>query len=753
MRAAPTTIILAALLWPPLVVCARAQPAESTPPRSVTATRLLSGDAIDLDGRLLETFWTRTDIAADFVQQDPENGAPATERTEVRVAYDARRLLLGVTCLDSEPSRLLGNQMQRDQPLTADDRFMISIDPHADGRSGYFFQINPSGAMGDGLVTSSAGGGGQQFNNVNMSWDGIWMARVARTPAGWTAEIEIPFRTLYFDPASSAWGINFQRTVRRRNEESLWNGWPRNQGLTLMAAAGRLTGLDGLSQGIGLDLRPYAAATSVAAPGRGIERVDNSATFGGDVIHNLTPNLRANFTINTDFAETEVDQRQINLTRFPLFFPEKRTFFLEGSSFFEFAREPGNTILPFFSRRIGLDDRGVPQPIDYGVKLTGQVGAFDVGALQLRTRDTSSNVGEPLDSLALARGEQFTVVRVRRRMLAQSFIGGIYTRRGGGGPPDRHTAGVDVALSTTHFRGDDVLEVSGFWLRTTPAAALCEPRRESCPSSAYGMRIDYPNDPLNFRLGISQVGAGYDPAVGFVDRRGYRRVNPAVRFIRHTITNPIVRRYSFEADVDLRFDPEGRLETRRPDLQALRLELQSGDFFELHLFPLFERLPRDFPIFGAVTLPAGSTYTFFRRQYQVRSAGRRLVSVNGQYEDGSFYSGSRRQVTGTVNLRPRSGVLLGMTADYNDVDLREGRFSTTLWRGDASTQFGPWISLAQVVQYDTVSRALGWQARFRWIEKPGNDWFFVYTHNWIDRERLVTFDRRAAAKVVRTIRF
>jgi len=355
--------------------------------------------------------------------------------------------------------------------------------------------------------------------------------------------------------------------------------------------------------------------------------------------------------------------------------------------------------------------------------------------LQVGTRDRSA-----------APGEQFTVARTRRRFLAQSYIGAIYTHRAGDGGPDRQTAGADFALSTARFRGAQVLEFSGFWLTTSPAAA-------AGGGSAYGLRLNYPNDPLNLRIAVSDVQPGYDPASGFVDRRAYRRVNPGARFIRHTSTNPIVRRYSFEADLDWRFDPEGRLETRRPDLQVLRVDLQPGDPFEFHVLPMLERLPRPFTIFPGVTLPAASVYTFLRRQYRYQTAGLRIVAVNGQVEEGSFYSGDRRQLTATVTVRPRRGWLLALTGDRNDVRLPEGRFTTTLWRADANTQFSPWISLAQNLQYDTVTRALGWQARFRWILKPGDDFYFVYTHNWIETTTLATLDHRAAAKIVKTLRF
>ncbi len=335
---------------------ARAQNQATVGAAAVAAEPLADEEVLVVDGHLDEAAWRRAVPATAFRQQDPDNGAPATERTEVRILFDRHHLYLGVWCYDSEPDRLLGNQMQRDQEFEGDDRFMWALDTFLDGRTGYYFEINPAGAMGDGLVTP--GTGGSLSGDVNMSWDGIWVARVRRTADGWLAEVQIPFRTINFDPGAEVWGVNFQRTIRRRNEESLWTGHARNQGLTRMANAGRLTGLRDVSQGLGLDVKPYAVGHVNAAPGLGRPATLGDGDVGVDLFYNLTPGLRLNFTVNTDFAETEVDQRRVNLTRFPLFFPEKRDFFLEGSSYFSFSSEPGNAVVPFFSRRVKVSPRG-----------------------------------------------------------------------------------------------------------------------------------------------------------------------------------------------------------------------------------------------------------------------------------------------------------------------------------------------------------------------------------------------------------
>jgi hypothetical protein len=712
--------------------------------RAIDAERLDDAAAVTIDGVLDEPIWQGAPVATDFIQRDPDNGAPATERTEVRVVYDTSRLIFGVTLFDSEPNRLLGNQMQRDQSFDADDRFMWTIDTFLNERTGYFFEINPSGAMGDGLVDPAidAGFGNDLGVGINRSWDGIWLARVRRHAQGWSAEIEVPFSTMNFDPDAAAWGINFQRTVRRKNEDSLWTGHARNQGLGRMSNAGRLSGIAGVSQGLGLDLKPYIVGAVSSAPGRQRPDALTTGDVGGDLFYNLTPALRANVSVNTDFAETEVDQRRVNLTRFPLFFEEKRDFFLEGSSFFDFAREPDESVVPFFSRRIGLDARGMPQRIDVGAKLTGQVGAFDVGVLQVRTADTGS-----------VAGEDFSVLRVRRRAFQQSYIGALYTRRAARVPGDidRHTAGVDFELQTSRFRGDRNLEVSGFYLSTTNPLA-------DEGGAGYGLRAAYPNDPFTFEFSARELQPGYDPAVGFVERRGYKRLNPAAEWSPRLRDHPWIRGFEFSFDFELLNDVDNRPLTRELDTTPFELNFEDGSRVAVDISRQYERLEEDFEISDGVVLPIGQTYRFTRYQIGGSTADRRVVSLNSDFSWGDFFSGRRRELTLEVGVRPRRGVAVALEWEHNVLDLAEGSFTTDVYRALANTQFSPWLSLANNIQYDTVSRLLGWQMRFRWIRRPGNDLFFVYTHNWNEvletgGRHFRTLDNRLATKLVYTLRF
>lgn len=747
--------VLLALPWAVRATAQSASPsvtqANGAARREMTAVRLEDGERIEIDGVFDEPVWQRALPARDFIQQDPNFGAAATEPTEVRIVYNRESLYMGVTNFDSEPDGMIGFQRRRDEFLGADDRFMWTMDTYLDGRSGYFFEMNPSGLMADALMGAS----GQN----NRQWDGIWTAKVRRTTIGWLIEIEIPFRTLNFDPNAEAWGINFQRTVRRKSEETLWMGHARNQGLRRMTNAGLLRGIREVSQGKGLDVKPYLLGTAFQRSA-GAEP-DNPVTWqlkpGVDLFYSPTPRIRANFTLNTDFAQTEVDDRQVNLTRFSLFFEEKRDFFLEGASFFDFRSTADfnqeTRVFPFFSRRIGLSARREPQKIDFGGKLTGQVGQQDVGLLHVRTGEEN---GSP--------GEDFTVARVKRRILSQSFIGGLMTRRAargeGGAVPvsaveDAYTFGLDTLLSTRFFLGSQNLEVGGFLLGASVQEGA-EGGRYS-----YGMDLGFPNDPWTGEFSFREVQKNFDPAVGFVSRSAYRRYNPQLSYSLRPRGHRWIRSFSFGALTDFQTDLENRLLTRLLELKLLEVQGHSGDTFSITVTPSYERLEERFEIFDdlvngqRVELPAGGEYRFTRWALHGQTANRRLLALRTDLELGNYFSGTRQRYEVGLTLRARPGVIIYSEAEWNRFELAQGRFQTRLYRVTPELQFSPWIAFVNSFQYDNESRVLGWQARFRWIIQPGNDFYLVYNHNWRDdgRHGFETQDRRASSKFIYTHRF
>jgi hypothetical protein len=706
---------------------------QATERRAVRAVRLQPGERIVVDGRLDEEVWSRAVPAADFIQQDPDNGRPATEPTEVRILFTSTALYMGVTAYDSEPDRWLGYQRRRDEFLQSDDRFMWNIDTFNNQQTGYFFEMNPSGLMGDAVR-------GANFNN--RQWDGIWTGKAHRSEIGWTLEIEIPFSSLNFDPKAEAWGINFQRTVRRKNEESLWNGWLRNQGLNRLSNAGLLVGLEGIAEARGLDVKPYLLGSAAAAPGRGNSRTTGDVDIGADVFYSPTPGVRTVLTLNTDFAQTEVDQRLTNLERFPQFFPEKRDFFLDGSTFFDFQSTAGNdnSLMPFFTRRIGLN-QGTPQPIVAGSKLAGQFGSNDVGAMYVRTATDEGVLGE-----------DFMVLRGKHRMFQQSYIGALYTGRNARETDidTRHTIGADFLLATSTFLGRQNIALGGFFVHTTNPRA---PGR----TDAYGMRLEFPNDPWYGGLLYREIQADYDAAVGFTPRTGYRRLNPELFYTKRPRGHAWVRSIQYGANSNLLFSTtDGGLLNREVELLLANVSTHRQDMFSFRVLPTYERLERPFTISNGITLPMGREYNWTRYRVQAQTAPRRVVAVNQTFETGGFYNGTRTRVATDLNVRLRPGVIIYTSAEWNRVELDEGRFETRLLRVVPELQFSPWVAWVNNIQYDTQSAVVGWQSRFRWIVRPGSDVYLVYTHSWHDdplENRLYTLDRRAASKVLYTHRF
>jgi hypothetical protein len=719
-------------------------PAEAAPPpvpatapaaKEIVAHPLEPAESLTLDGRLDEAVWARIAPVTDFRMQEPVEGGLPSERTEIRVAYDADFLYIGALLFDSDPDGIKAFQKRWDQPLSTDDRFMWILDTYRDQRNAYFFEINPAGLMGDGLLRTGQG------SNFNKAWNGIWRAWVHRDERGWSAEIRIPFRTLNFDPASDTWGINFQRTIRRKNEELVWSGSRRAEGLFRPQNAGTLTGLGRVSQGLGLEVIPYTLGAQRVG-GRLAPGTDWTSRVGADLNYSITPNLRAGFTVNTDFAETEVDDRQVNLTRFPLFFPERRAFFLEGASVFSFA--PASSPNPFFSRQIGLAD-GRPVPVLGGARLIGRAGRQDVGFVHLRTREDADGRAP----------EDFTVARVARNIFRESSVGLIYTRRATDGDslPDRHTIGADLELGTSRFMGSRNLQFQAFAVAHTDGRLA--PAREAAPTtwadrSVRGFRLNYPNRPWDAHVSFREFGSAYDPAVGFAPRVGFRRLQPTVTWRPLVPQNRHIRELTFEYFNEYLTDDQWRPLTMNHRIEPLGVRFESGDQVSTFVGWNFERLDVPFDILrnGRFVVPVGNYWT---RSARVRaaSASFRRVSGTASFERSGFWTGTRDDINADVTVRPMAGVNLTANWLYNTVSLPEGGFDAQIWRLFSSVDLTPLVSLNVNVQYDNVSRLLGTQNRLVWILSPGNTIFLVYQHNWRNPldDRLFTLERQANLKV------
>lgn len=715
--------------------------------------RIPQGERIQIDGYLDEAAWERALALTDFTQQEPVEGGVPSEPTEVRLLLDRDALYIGAIFHDSNPAGIIGHQRRRNAGLGSDDRFMWVLDTFLDGRTGYFFETNPAGLMGDGIILPGSG------MSVNKSWDGIWEVRTRIHDWGWTAEIRIPFSTLNFDPELDTWGINFQRTIRRRNEEIVWRGWRRNQPLTRPIHAGRVGGIQEVSQGLGLELRPYLTTSGDQAPPLGTDW-DGRAKTGFDLTWSATPGLRAAFSVNTDFAEVEVDDRRVNLTRFPLRFPERRDFFLEGSGVFSFAPSSGPS--PFFSRRIGLV-AGEEVPLRAGGRLVGQVGRQEVGFYQIRTGATTLAGDQPLPA------EDFTVARLKRALFAQSHLGAVYTRRadvgGDAARPDRHTVGVDADFFTSAFLGRYNAQVEAFYVaHTDPAEGGWERIRER---QTRGVRVNFPNGLVRFHASLRDFGVAYDPAVGFSSRRGYRRTQPTLTLAPRPASLASVREIQTQLFFEYLTDLDNRLLVRTLRLTPLQVDFETGDRLSLGLERKFERLDAPFVVYraaeGPVVIEAGD-YPMGGWEVEARSAGRRAVFANASYGVEDFWSGRRRSLSGAVSARPVPGVEFGLSGGRNEVRLPQGNFDTNLLRLSGAWDASPLLSFSGNVQFDDVSDVLGLFARARWIVRPGSDLFLVWTHNWRQEEeggdlldprsrRFETLSRGGALKLNYAIRF
>jgi hypothetical protein len=514
-----------------------------------------------------------------------------------------------------------------------------------------------------------------------------------------------------------------------------------------MTNAGHVKGITGATQGVGLDIKPYGLLSGESLPSSGRTGWIRDQAAGVDLFYNPTPGLRANLTVNTDFAQTEVDQRQVNLTRFSLFFPERRDFFLDGATFFDFASTSGNgqgteQVQPFFSRRIGLSEDARPQRVDYGTKFTGQAGGQDVGFLHVRT-------GEDDEKGFVA--EDFTAARVKRRLFQQSYVGALFTNRlthDAGGAASQ-TFGADFRLATSRFRGNQNLNLAGWFLHA---------RRDSATTrrSAYGLNLDYPNDRWYGGFNAREIQVNFDPQVGFVTRRNYRRYNQFVGFGPRPRNTRVVRRVQMSGGLEIFTDLHNNLLERNVNLTLANVQFQSQEQLNIEASRNYERLDAPFFISPTITLPLGAQYTFSRIAVSGQTANRRILAFNGRFETGGFYSGSRRQTVAGLTLRARPGFIFSFNGEWNDVDLAEGQFDSNVFRVITDTQFSPFMAIVNNIQYDTVSRVMGWQSRYRWIMKPGNDLYLVYTHNWRDdpiEGRFVSLDRKFASKVLYTHRF
>ena len=652
-----------------------------------------------------------------FVQQEPIEGAPATERTEAWVVYDDDHLYVAARLWDSQPDRMVANELRRDhENILQNESFAVVLDTFHDRRNGFFFQTNALGALRDGLITDE--------RNANFDWNTVWDVHTSRFDGGWTLEMAIPFKSLRFRAeGDQVWGINLHRFVRWKNEHTFLNPVSASygeEGIYRVSSAGTLIDLRLRSGSRTLEVKPYGIS-SVTSDRAGAQRLTNDVTAEGglDAKYNLTKGLTADFTYNTDFAQVEADDEEVNLTRFNLFFPEKREFFLEGQGLFEFGGperviwgRPTNAPTVFFSRSIGLAG-GRAIPLNVGGRVTGRAGKYTVGALNIQTGD-SVDVG--------AASTNFSVVRLRRDIFRRSTIGIIGTHRSIAidGTGSNQVFGADASLAFLQN-----LSVTGYWARSRTAGRA---------GRDYSYRGRFEN--LGDRYGIEYehlvVGEDFNPEVGFLRRRNFRRNYMQVQFTPRPDV-PAIRKIRNELSFDYTATLDGRLESRQ--LRYLwAAEFQRGDEWWLEYNRDFEFLAEPFEIADGVVLPVGP-YAFdsFRSNYQL--GPQRPVNGWLGFIRGSFFGGTRTQARyfGRVELSPTLSVEPRVALDW--INLPQGSFLSKLVSGRFNYTISPRSFFSALVQYNSSTDALSTNIRFRWEYEPGSDLFVVYTEGRDAEER------------------
>lgn len=656
-----------------------------------------------IDGRLDEPAWAQADVIERLTMIEPREGAVPAMPTRVRVLADRRFLVVGVECVDGDPGGIVSFSKTRDPDLDDEDHVGFVIDPFFDGRSGYVFAVNPEGARFDGLIEP----GGE---HVNVNWDAIWEAATARTDQGWSVEFRIPVTSLSFKRGLRTWHFNVQRHVKRLQETDRWAGARRDWEVTQTSRAGLLTGLPEFELGLGLTVRPALTAGG-GVPETGA-RVTADMDPSLDVTQRFGTNLVGSLTVNTDFAETEVDTRRTNLTRFPLFFPEKRTFFLEGADLFQFGLGLGSDLVPFFTRRVGLVS-GREVPIVAGGKLSGRAGATSLGALVMRT-DEAGGLAPPATLGAL---------RVKQNVWSESWVGGLVTAGDPLGGPGAYTGGADFTYATSRLRGDKNFLV-GVWGLVTRRDGLGGDRR------AWGAKIDYPNDLWDVAFTYRRVGRDFDPALGFVPRRGIHSYSLGVNFAPRP--NTWIRQMFYEVRPSVVTDLGGRWESYRVFTAPLNVRLESGDRIEFNVNPVGERLVEPFEVADRVVIPPG-TYRWRQYRVEAESAAKRPLSLQATWWFGGFYDGGLDQLELEGRWSPSALFTLQVTAERNAGRLPSGRFVQVLTGVRAQFNVSPDLTVASYIQYDNESDSVGSNTRLRWTFRPQGDLFVVYNHNVANR--------------------
>jgi hypothetical protein len=696
------------------------------------ARAVLVDEAPILDGVLDDPIWQKAEVVSDFTQVVPIEGAPPSFRTEVRFLTNNESLFIAFRAFDPEPDKIIANLMGRDEFLFFDDNFTLVFDTFHDHRNGFFIQVNPLGGRRDASF---------ERDDFQQDWDGIWYAKAQIDDQGWVAEIEIPFRTFSIKPGGDIWGLNMTRRLRRFNEDDRWADPTVERLLVNMGRAGVLEGLAGADQGLGLDVVPSG---SVGGYHDEIENDgDVSVEPSLDAFYRLLPSLTASLTVNTDFAQTEVDDQQINFTRFDLFFPEKRQFFLEDGGIFSFGGLRNENGIPFFSRRIGLAADGDSVRLPVGGKVAGRVGRYSIGALNiLQDRHGAfKEFEDPTreDGIVSINSTNLSVARVSANVLEESSAGFIVTHGDPLTNEQNALVGTDFnyrssSLIKDHFfRGD-------FWFQQTFSED--DSGEYDNRSGAWGFQLAYPNDRVNWALKYKELQDDFNPALGFVNRVDIRRYDARWRYRIRPPGRPVLRTLDTEIVANLVTDrDDNTVQSWSFNYFPFRLTNQVDDTIQLRIAHLFDRVPANqaFFLVPHVGVEPGS-YTFSSAILKLETSRSRRLRFSTEIGYGGLYDGTGGRLFTLIEWRPSPHFLLALEHDerrFENVRAHHGGdddatgptrnvdFSARISRVRVRINFTPDMSWSTFVQYDNISDEMSAQSTFRWIIKEGNQLFII----------------------------
>ena len=681
-----------------ILICGSNLLAQPAGTKTLAAQRISA--PIRVDGVLDDEPWRQAESASDFVQQDPRVGEPVSEATEVHVLVDAEAIYFGIVCHDSDPRGVIARELRRDNPFAGDDHFEILLDTFHDHRNAYHFAVNPLGTQYDALITDEG-------HDINAEWNERWWSETRITADGWTAEIKIPRTTLRSNRELETFGVNFKRYIRRKNESAHWTGWSRDFPFLQVSQAGHLTGVAQLETGLRLRIKPYLLGGLREAGSAGSSDAERLSDVGLETVRfSVAQGLTAELTANTDFAQTEVDDAVVNLTRFPIFFPEKREFFLERAGIFEFGlggRRGGvaeRNLQMFFSRRIGLTDDRVPVPVYAGARLVGHGAGLDIGVLDVQTGRFEGT-----------QGSNYLVVRAKRNVLARSNVGLFASNRQASGSDYNRVIGGDVNF--TVFRNTDL---QGFLAKSTTPGVT---------GNDYAGRAKYNwfTDLHEIFLEHLYVGPEFRHDVGFVRRTGIQRTDAAY------IWQPRpkrwnVRNFVFRNELIYTTDIQRTL-VDREQISQWTTRFLSDDATRVNTTHTFDRVERAFEIATGVIVPAGD-YGFRDTWAEYEGSGKRVVSGRIRYGGGDFYGGTRRYVQLGPAFRPMPLVSVEATYEFNDVTLPQGAFTTHVVNGRLNFNVSnKWLTTT-IAQYDSATSRTVLFFRLNYIFRPGDNIFFVF---------------------------